>query len=126
MPGPDAYNHFLLGRQCLNRATEEGFRRAGEEYRKAIALEPSYAAALAGLALADAYAADYTQTDAQMLALRAQARATVDQAVTLDPTLGEAYTARAVLRFVFEQDWDGGASDFRQALHFNPGDVMSL
>ena len=126
LPGPDAYNHFLLGRQCLNRATEEGFRRAGEEYRKAIALEPSYAAALAGLALADAYAADYTQTDAQMLALRTQARATVDQAVTLDPTLGEAYTARAVLRFVFEQDWDGGASDFRQALHFNPGDVMSL
>ena len=126
VPGPDAYNHFLLGRQFLNRATEEGFRRACDEYAKALALEPDYAAALAGLALAEAYSADYTATDAQLLELRHRARASAEAAVLRDPELGEAYTARAVLRFVFELDWDGGASDFRQALHFNPGDVMTL
>ncbi len=125
VPGPEAFNHFLLGRQFLNRATEEGYNRAVSEYGKAIALEPDYAAALAGLALAEAYSGDYTETDAQMLAARARAREASERAVAHDPALGEAYTARAVLRFVFELDWEGGASDFRQALNFSPGDVMT-
>ena len=68
VPSPTTYNHFLLGRQLLNRATEDGFRRAVDEFAKAVALEPRYAAALAGLALAEAYASDYTDSDAAMLA----------------------------------------------------------
>lgn len=126
IPGPVAYNHVLLGRQCLNRATEAGFRRATEEFGTAVALEPAYAAALAGLSLAQAYLADYAQDDQALLAMRAQARDSAERAVTQDPELGEAHAARAVLRFVFELDWEGGDADFRQALAFNPGDVMSL
>ena len=125
VPSPTAYTHFLLGRQLLNRATEEGFHRAVGEFGQAVALEPDYAAALAGLALAEAYASDYTDSDAAMLAGRQRASEAAQQAVTRDPTLGEAYTARAVLRFVFDLDWNGGDADFAQALVFNPGDVMT-
>lgn len=125
VPGPEAYNHFLLGRQFLNRATEDGFRRAVTEFGKAVVLEPDYAAALAGLALAEAYASDDTDTDAQMLAGRARAAAAAERAVARDPGLGEAYTSRAVLRFVFNQDWLGGDADFRKALEYSPGDVMA-
>ena len=60
-----------------------------------------------------------------MLAGRQRASEAAQQAVTRDPTLGEAYTARAVLRFVFDLDWNGGDADFAQALVFNPGDVMT-
>ncbi len=125
VPSPDAYNHFLLGRQLLNRATEDGFLRAVQAFGQAIALEAGYAAALAGLALAEAYASDYTGSDAAMLAGRQRASEAAEQAVACDPTLGEAYTARAVLRFVFDLDWNGGDADFAQALVFNPGDVMT-
>ena len=125
VPSPAAYTHFLLGRQLLNRATEEGFHRAVSEFAQAVALEPDYAAALAGLALAEAYASDYTDSDAAMLAGRQRASEAAQRAVTRDPTLGEAYTARAVLRFVFDLDWNGGDADFAQALVFNPGDVMT-
>lgn len=125
VPGPEAYNHFLLGRQLLNRASEDGFRRAVQAFGQATALEPGYAAALAGLALAEAYAADHTRSDAAMLAGRQRASKVAEQAVACDPTLGEAYTARAVLRFVFDLDWNGGDADFAQALVFNPGDVMT-
>lgn len=125
VPGPAAYTHFLLGRQLLNRATEEGFHRAVVEFGQAVALEPEHAAALAGLALAEAYASDYTESDAAMLAGRRRASAAAEQAVARDPALGEAYTARAVLRFVFDLDWNGGDADFAQALVFNPGDVMT-
>lgn len=125
IPGPAAYQHFLLGRQLLNRASEDGFRRAVTEFGKAVALEPEYAAAFAGLALSEAYASDYTESDAALLAGRARASAAAEQAVARDPQLGEAYTARAVLRFVFDRDWNGGDADFAQALVCNPGDVMS-
>ncbi|MFT3897956.1 MAG: hypothetical protein QM719_09735 [Thermomonas sp.] len=125
VPGPVAHNHFLLGRQFLNRATADGFRRAIAEYRAAVELEPGYAAAHAGLALAEAYASDDTDTDALMLAGRARAADAAELAVARDPELGEAYAARAVLRFVFGQDWHGGDADFRQALRFSPGDVMT-
>ena len=125
VPSPEAYQHFLLGRQFLNRASEDGFHRAVDEYARAIALEPDYAAALAGLALAEAYASDYTESDAAMLAGRRRASEAADRAVARDPMLGEAYTARAVLRFVFDLDWNGGDADFAQALQFTPGDVMA-
>lgn len=125
VPGTAAYRHFLLGRQLLNRATEEGFHRAVGEFAQAVALEPGYAAALAGLALAEAYASDYTDSDAAMLAGRERAGDAAERAVASDPLLGEAYTARAVLRFVFDLDWNGGDADFAQALVFNPGDVMT-
>lgn len=125
VPSPEAHNHFLLGRQLLNRATEDGFRRAVHAFAQAVALEPDYAAALAGLALAQAYASDYTDSDAEMLAGRLRASATAQQAVASDAALGEAYTARAVLRFVFDLDWNGGDADFAQALTLNPGDVMT-
>ncbi len=125
VPSPAAHNHFLLGRQFLNRATADGFKRAVVAYNKAVALEPDYAAALAGLALAEAYASDDTESDEAMLHGRQRAGESAERAVELDPTLGEAYTARAVLRFVFDQDWSGGDADFSQALIFNPGDVMT-
>lgn len=125
VPSPEAYNHFLLGRQLLNRATEDGFRRAVHAFGQAVLLEPDYAAALAGLALAEAYAADHTESDSAMLAGRERASQIAEQAVASDPSLGEAYTARAVLRFVFNLDWNGGDRDFAQALVFNPGDVMT-
>jgi tetratricopeptide (TPR) repeat protein len=125
VPSPEAYNHFLLGRQFLNRATLEGFNRAVGEYRKAVALEPGYAAALAGLALAEAYASDNTDTVEDLQAGRARAAEAADRAVACDPRSGESHTARAVLRFAFEQDWSGGEADFGKALECSPGDVMA-
>ena len=125
VPSPEAYNHFLLGRQFLNRATLEGFNRAVGEYRKAVALEPGYAAALAGLALAEAYASDNTDTVEALQAGRARAAEAADRAVACDPRSGESHTARAVLRFAFEQDWSGGEADFGKALECSPGDVMA-
>ena len=49
---PEAYNQLLLGRQFYDRGNLDDFRRAVEAYRKAIALDPNYAAAYAGLVYA--------------------------------------------------------------------------
>src|SRR6202041_911166 len=56
----EAYTQYLLGRQFWNHRNLDGYRRAVEAYRKAIALDPGYAAAYAGLATAENYVADAT------------------------------------------------------------------
>src|SRR5258708_32037559 len=47
---PEVYTQYLLGRQFFNRATLDGYRRAAQAYEKAIAIDPGFAPAWAGLA----------------------------------------------------------------------------
>lgn len=49
----EAYNQYLLGRQFADRETLDDWRRAIKAYRKAIELEPDFAAAYAGLSIAE-------------------------------------------------------------------------
>src|SRR5712664_2195225 len=53
-----AFNEYLLGRQFFHRNNVDGFRRAKDAYAKAVELDPGYAAAWAGLALATFWVAD--------------------------------------------------------------------
>jgi TolB-like protein len=46
----DAYDHLLRGNAQMAKATPEGVNAAIEEYRRALAIEPGYARASAGLA----------------------------------------------------------------------------
>lgn len=122
IPGPDAYTQFLLGRHYLNRGTPDGFRHAAQAYAQAVQLEPEYAMAYAGLALAQYAAAGYSDdasviTQGQQLALAA-----AEQAVVHDPDLADAYAARGYLRGCYRWDWAGAQSDFTRALALSPAD----
>jgi len=55
---PEAYNQYLLGNQFYNRQNPEDWRRAIDAYRRAIVLDPQFAAAYAGLASAEGFLAD--------------------------------------------------------------------
>ena len=54
----EAYDQYLLGRQFLARTGGDDAKRAAQAFRKAIALDPGYAAAWAGLADAMYWVAD--------------------------------------------------------------------
>lgn len=47
---PEAYEAYLKGRYCWNRRTKDGFPKAVQYFREAIAKDPGYAEAYAGLA----------------------------------------------------------------------------
>jgi TolB-like protein/DNA-binding winged helix-turn-helix (wHTH) protein/Flp pilus assembly protein TadD len=115
---PEAYFHFLLGRQLFNRSDPDDFRRAVVAYQKAIALDPNYAAAYAGLAFAEAYVADYTG-DAEGLK---RAETAAEKAIPLAPEEADGYAARGYLRLIYRQDWAGAQTDLRRALAINPSD----
>jgi adenylate cyclase len=115
---PEAHTQYLLGRQFWNRRNIDGFQRAVEAYRNAIALDPNYAAAYAGLAPAEAYLADATGDAAGF----ARADAAAEKAVALAPDFSAGYAARGDLRRTRNWDWAGAQADFARALALDPAD----
>jgi TolB-like protein/Tfp pilus assembly protein PilF len=114
----EAYNEFLLGRQFYDRSNPEAWRRAVEAYRQAIALDPHYAAAYAGLSTAEAALAGLTG-DASGFK---RAEAFADKAVTLAPNEADGYIARGRFRTAYSWDWTGAQADLNKALALDPGD----
>ncbi len=82
----EAYNQYLLGRQFSNRQNIDGFRRAAGAYRKAIELDPSYAAAYADLAIAEFEISD-SQAGAAQAEGRHKALSAAAEAIALDRDL---------------------------------------
>ena len=122
-PNPEVYTQYLLGRQFFNRSTLEGYQRAAQAYQKAIAMEPGFAPAWAGLAHATYWIADWGETRAAVSEGQRRALAAAEKAVALDPELAEAYAARGAIRSAAKWDWEGGKADFERALALNPEDA---
>jgi adenylate cyclase len=114
----EAYNQFLLGRQFFDRATLDAFHRSIENYRKAIELDPGYAAAYAGLAMSEAYAADRSGDPAGLQ----RAVAAAEKAVELSPDQADGYAARGFIRSTINLDRSGAQTDFEKALALDPSD----
>jgi serine/threonine protein kinase/TolB-like protein/Tfp pilus assembly protein PilF len=113
----EAYDQYLLGRQLHRRGSLEGYRLAVAAYSKAIALDPNYAAAYAGLALAEAYLADLTGDTTEGIK---RAQQSVDKAIALAPTDAIGHAARSFIRATWLWDWSGAQADIEKALIFDP------
>jgi len=114
----EAHNQYLLGRQFYNRKTRDGFQRAVECYRKAIELDPDYAAAYAGLSEAEYLLAEFTRYGARL----PHGLAAADKAIALAPNLADGYAARAQVRNAYLFDFIGARADIEKAVAINPGD----
>jgi TolB-like protein len=117
-----AHTQYLLGRQFFNRTNTEDFRRAVAAYKQAIALDPKYASAYAGLAVAEnELSHDPGNSLAEVLAGQRRALAAADRAIAIDPVLAEGYEARGFLRFTINWDWAGAEADLSRAFALDPG-----
>jgi tetratricopeptide (TPR) repeat protein len=118
----EAYNQYLLGRQLYRRDSFEGYRLAVEAYGKAIALDPNYAAAYAGLAVAEALNEDFNGVPGGY----ERAGSDVDKAIALAPMDANVYAARSYIRAYVLWDWSGAQADIEKALVLDPhsGDVQ--
>jgi serine/threonine-protein kinase len=108
---PEAYNLYLKGRYFWNRRTLESCRRAITYFEQAIARDPGYAPAYAGLA--DAYVG---RAKDEM----ARAKAAAERAIALDDNLAEGHAAMARALFYHDWNWAGAEREFRHAIELNP------
>jgi TolB-like protein/Tfp pilus assembly protein PilF len=125
---PEAYDAVLRGRYWWNKATSEGTWKALDYFQKAVAKDPHYALAYAGLAdsfleLAFSDVGGRRNRLAALLSRKeafSKAREAAVKALALDPSLAEAHTALATVKFYGDWDWSGAEYEFKQALSLNP------
>ena len=110
---PEAYDAYLLGRHHWNLRTEQSLDKALSYFQAAIAADPDFALAHAGLALAYGPRLVYGYVPPGH-GLAEQKTAAL-RALELDPGLGEARAALGSVR-TQEWDWQGAETEFRNAI----------
>lgn len=115
---PQARQAYLTGRFFWNQRDLPGLQKAVSYFEQAIAIDPKYAPAYAGLADSYDLMTDRGGLPSQEAFHRAKAAA--QTALSLDPTSAEAYNALAVA--TCRQDWDfpGAEQDFKRAIELDP------
>ncbi len=116
---PEAYNLYLQGRFHWNKRTSEGLRKSVVCFEEAVALDPRFAVAYAGLADAHTLLADYGLDSPSGAMPKAKTAAL--KALDLDPNCAEAYTSLAAFRSHYDWKWDDAEALYRRAIEINPG-----
>ena len=86
----EAYTYYLRGRDFLHRRSKHYCRIARQMFAKAVALDPNYARAYAGMADCDSFLYLNYRVDVPLDALLA----TTEKALSLDNSLPEAHASR--------------------------------
>jgi TolB-like protein/Tfp pilus assembly protein PilF len=117
----DAYNLYLQGRFHLNKWRPEGARKGIEYFAQAIAKDPGYAPAHAGMADCYTWLAVFGWSAAQQA--MPQARQAANRALQLDETLAAAHVSLGYVKALYDWDWHGAEREFKRALELSPGDA---
>jgi len=114
---PDAYEAYLKGRYFWNQRTEAGLNKSIEFFQDAIAKDPAFAAAYAGLA------GSYSLLGSESLPpeiARAKARAAASKALELDPASAEGHAELGLIEFYYDWNWQQAEQEFQRAIELNP------
>jgi len=120
----DAYNLYLLGRFQANKWSEADVQKGIDYFQQAVAKDPGYAVAYAGMA--DAYELlSIGFSSKPPVEYLAQAKAMALKALEMDDTLAEAHTSLAYARWLGDLDWTGAERGFKRALELKSSYVMA-
>jgi TolB-like protein/DNA-binding winged helix-turn-helix (wHTH) protein len=117
---PEAYENYLKGRFYWNKRTDENLTKAIGYFEEATRQDQQYALGYAGLS--DCYAIISATIFGTMPSSVSapKAKAAAQRALEIDPTLAEAQTALATVKFNYDWDWSGAAGGFERAIQLNP------
>jgi len=114
----EAYDLYLKGRYHLSKRTRDDLAQAVSNFEKAVARDPDYARAHAGLA--DAYALMSNYGFGPAVELIPKARSAALRALAADETLAEAHTSLALMYLSYDWDWRAAEKEYLRAAQLNP------
>jgi len=113
-----AYQLYLQGRYFWDQRTEDGIRRSINYFRQAIAEDPDYALAYAGMADC------YTRLSAMSMdpagLMPPLAKASAFRALQLDDSLAEVHASLGFISFSIDWNWNGAEKEFQRAISLDP------
>jgi serine/threonine-protein kinase len=119
----EAYQLYLKGRFHWNKRTAEGMRAAIGYFQEAIAMDPAYALAYAGLA--DAYSLASFLGVFPPAEVMPKAKVAATKALELNNRLAEAEVSLGYASFTFDWNWMAAEKHFQRALALNRSYVMN-
>jgi serine/threonine-protein kinase len=115
---PEAYQYYLKGRYFWLRFTPEDHKKAADYFNQAIALDPTFALAYAGLG--DTYGASATNGWTPPREGYTKAKIAAKRALELDDTLAEAHTTLGAILMFYDFDWAAAEREYKRAIELNP------
>ncbi|MCH7820869.1 MAG: tetratricopeptide repeat protein [Proteobacteria bacterium] len=112
----EAYENYLRGRRHFFQFSDEGWKRAREDFSRAIDLDPDYALAYAGLA--DCFSFIYMYADSAV-SIRLQAETNSRLALQLAPNSALVHASRG-LALSYSTRQDDAEKAFERAIELDP------
>lgn len=114
----EAYQLWMKGRYHFARRTKEEIEKSIDAFQQAVALDPNFALAYAGIA--ESYAVIPSYPYASPAEVVPKAKAAVAKALAIDPELPQAHTVAGMIAATYDWDWAKAESEFKRALELDP------
>jgi len=114
----EAYDSYLKGRYFWNKRDQASLRRGIEYFQQAIDHDPNYALAYSGIA--DCYS--LLEIYGALLPDEAfgVARVATAKALELDRNLAETHASIALIKWLYDWNWQEADREFKRAIELNP------
>jgi tetratricopeptide (TPR) repeat protein len=110
---PEAHEAYLLGRYAWNRSSREDKSKGVDYFKRAIAIDSTYALAYAGLADAYYSISNWWIPPDEAMPL---ARAAAEKAQALDPNLADAHGVLGLVYAGYDWDFRRAEAEFRRGI----------
>jgi len=115
-----AYELYLRGRFNLYQFTDQTSKQAIDLFNQAIALDPAFAKAYAGLAAAYAWVSSVYMPPKEAMP---KAKGYVLRALELDESLADAHHSLATIKWWGDWDFPGAEREFNRSFELNPNEA---
>jgi eukaryotic-like serine/threonine-protein kinase len=121
---PRAYEAYLKGRYVWLQRSSDAYAQAKEYFEQAIALDPNYANAYAGLGDAYQFLGGFSFSIEHSAEFYAKAKEALQRALELNPDLAEAHASVALIAMNYDWDWALANREYKRAISLDPNNAL--